>query len=91
MTTTVPTDIQPTTTIAYDTYLKGDVNCDNKISIEDVRIIIVAIANGKQDDLLAVRGDTNDDNRVSVADARRLIVAIDKNYFGHLIVKIPRV
>ena len=53
--------------------------------------MIVALANSKQDDLLAVRGDTNDDNRVSVADARMLIVAIDKNYFDHLIVKIPRV
>ena len=80
-----------TTTIAYDTYLKGDVNCDNKISIKDARIMIVAIANGKQDDLLAVRGDVNDDNRVSVADARKLIVAIDRNNFDSLIVKIPRV
>ena len=52
-----------------------------------MRIIVVAIANGKQDELLELLGDVNDDGRVSVADARKLVVAIDKNDFDSLIIK----
>ena len=90
-TITQSTTPNSTTTIAYDTVLKGDVNCDNKISIEDVRMIVVAIANGKQDELLGLLGDVNDDGRVSVADARRLVVVINKSDFDSLIIKKDRV
>ena len=52
----------------------GDVNCDGTLSVADVRMMIVSIANGKTDDISFA--DMNDDGKITVADARKILMML---------------
>lgn len=65
--------IVPCVTQAHASLI-GDVNYDGNLSISDAREVLVAIANGTQDEL--ANADVNFDGKVSILDARTIIVAV---------------
>lgn len=76
-TTETPSDI-PTTT-EPTTGLIGDVNCDGKISVTDVRKLASAIASANIDALGeqgVANADVSGDGRITVTDVRKLASAI---------------
>ena len=59
------------------TLIKGDANGDKRLSVADVRKIILSIAkNEEYDNDTAWVYDVNSDKNISVADARKLVIIL---------------
>ena len=56
--------------------LAGDCNGDGKLSVADVRKVVVSIAQNKTDEIYVA--DMNGDGKISIADAKKILALITK-------------